>query len=209
MTNITLKPLVFAFLCVAAATSYAGSIPVMDVAVSDSSRKVVFRGKTSADGAFSTGKLPPGSYIVQFNSKAAAARGSFALLAQAGRNKVSVNAVPASQFTGAGVAMKLDVPVQMSIVGQIAPTNLTGGTGNAKVKIVNGRRYVWISHAGIGSNLGGRWEEEGVSDRFNAHSMSTDSVRRLQEAVTPHQEGFPGGATSNSQNSGVAGSRTP
>jgi hypothetical protein len=76
----------------------------------------------------------------------------------------------------------------MNIDGQVANANVTGGTGNAKVKIVNGRRYVWISHGGIGSNLGGRWEEEGVSDRLNTSSMSADAMRRVQDNLTPHQE---------------------
>ena len=192
MKTLTLYAVLGSAVCLGAAASFgADTIPPMSLAVTDSGGKVVHRSQLKADGSFVTPKLQPGSYVVQFNSKdASAAAESFAVLAKAGNKRVSANAVPGSQFTGGGVAMKLEVPGNMNIVGQVANAEVTGGTGNAKVKIVNGRRYVWVSHGGIGSNLGGRWEEEGVSNRHNAHSMSADAMRRVQDNLTPHQEGY-------------------
>ncbi len=183
-------------LSLVASVSFAGVVPQMNVSIADASGKVVYRGKTDADGMLSTGKLRGGSYVVQFNSNDASVAGSsFALIAQAGREKTTANAVPGSQFTKGGVAMKLKVNDGMNISAYIAKADVAGGTGNAKFKIVDGRRYVWVPNAGIGSNMGGRWVEEGAASGLNAVGMSKDAMRAMRDNQTPHQEGWKGRGT--------------
>jgi hypothetical protein len=52
-------------LFLAAGLAY-GAVPALNVTVSDASGKTAFKGTTSAKGTFSTAKLKPGNYSVQF-----------------------------------------------------------------------------------------------------------------------------------------------
>jgi hypothetical protein len=46
--------------------------------------------------------------------------------------------------------------------------------------MVGGQRFVWVPE-GLGSNVGGRWVEEGVASARNVTLLRTDSVKKLQE----------------------------
>jgi hypothetical protein len=132
--------------------------------------KVVYNGSTNASGVFSTGKLEPGNYVVQFNSKSAAAvkNEQFTLVVSAGKKKVSADTVAGEKFTAGGVAMRVDVANGTNITGQVvsskdaaaAQANSAVGSSSDKVRIINGTRYVWVGPE-MGSNIGGRWVEEG------------------------------------------------
>ena len=58
-----------------ASTASAG-VPPMEVTVFDASGKVGFKGAMNANGTFATANLQPGHYVVQFNTKSAAAKGN-------------------------------------------------------------------------------------------------------------------------------------
>ena len=58
-------------LCFAIACMAYGAVPPLNVTVSDASGKVAFRGKTDAQGTFTTDKIKPGVYDVQFTSTSA------------------------------------------------------------------------------------------------------------------------------------------
>jgi hypothetical protein len=176
MLRITLLP----FLLVAASIAYGG-VPPMNVTVSDASGKAAFKGTTNGSGAFATSNLKAGNYVVQFNSKGAAAKGShYAIVVSAGQKKVTAAAVPAEKFAGGGVAMKVDVGPGLNITGQVA------SEANGSVK--NGKKMVWIPPQ-LGSNMPGHWAEEGSAEAVaakNAGNISTQDVQRRQnQGVSP------------------------
>ena len=107
------------FLIVAAVAN--GGIPPVNVTVSDAGGKAAFKGATKSNGAFSTEKLQPGKYVVQFSSKNAALKGgSYSIVVSAGTKKVVANGVAGDKFLAGGVAMKVDVGSNLNITGQVA-----------------------------------------------------------------------------------------
>jgi hypothetical protein len=179
--KILSRHILLSFLLVMATAAYA-AVPTMDVTVSDAKGKLAFKGKTSAKGTFSTGKLAPGQYTVQFNAKKGADdNGSYALVVSAGKKKVSAADVAGSKLAAGGVAMKVEVGNGLNISGQVAAGGGDAVTeGNSKVKIVKGKRYVWVT-GGMGSNMGGRWVEEGSVSASNVTGVSNSSVHAIQE----------------------------
>jgi hypothetical protein len=164
---------------VLASMVYGAGAPPLEVTVSDASGKIAYKGRTSSTGTFSTGKLGPGNYIVQFNSKSAPA-GQYTLVVSAGKKKVSADAVEGAKFSKGGVAMKLEgVPAGMNITGQVASGAAAGS--NPNVKVVNGTTYYWVK-GNTGSNLGARWmtKEEAKAAGLNVGTYSTEAIENIQ-----------------------------
>ena len=167
-------------------TALYGALPALKVTVSNASGKLVYQGTTNAKGTFTTGKLEPGKYVVQFNGSGSDLKGhQFALVVGAGKTKVSAGSVPGEKFSSGGVAMRVDVSGPMNLTGQVSAggANVANGeinTANGKVKIVNGKRYVWVA-AELGSHLGGHWVEEGSPEARNVLHFNQDGARALQD----------------------------
>jgi hypothetical protein len=163
-------------LFLAAAAAY-GSAAGLDVTVSDGAGKLAYRGKTNADGVFTTGRLAPGNYVVQFNSKDARMKESdYAIVVAAGKQMVTAESVAGEKFTGGGVAMRVKVGSNLHITGQVA----SGGANALGVKVVNGKRYILVG-AETGSNIGPHWVEEGVPAPGNLVRLRPEAVREIQE----------------------------
>jgi hypothetical protein len=163
-------------LLVAASVAY-GSVPVMNVSVSDASGKAAFKGMTDSKGTFATANLKPGSYVVQINSKSAAKGTFYAVVVSAGKKKVSASAVPGEKFAGGGVALKVDVGAGLNISGQVAAEE----RGLTK----NGKKMVWIAPQ-LGSNMPGHWVAEDSPEAIAAKSagtLSTQDVGKIQERM--------------------------
>lgn len=158
-----------------------GGVPSMNVTVSDASGKVAFKGATNANAAFATGNLQPGRYVVQFNSKSAAVKGNqYLLVVSAGEKKILAEAVPGDKFTAGGVAMRVNVTRALKITGQVASEQAIASGASRLVQMRNGRRYFWVT-AETGSNLGGRWVEEGVAEERNIVRFSSDELRKVHD----------------------------
>jgi hypothetical protein len=172
----------FAVLLGLATTAYGG-IPSIDVTVFDATGKVAFKGPMSANATFATRNLHPGKYVVQFNAKSAAAKNNrYLLVVSAGRKKVIAAAVPGDKFAGGGVAMKIDVAPGSTITGQVANDQAVTWIDGATYRVIDGKRYLWVS-AELGSNLGGRWMEESLAPAANIHRWRTDVIRRWQDTA--------------------------
>jgi len=151
----------------------------MEVTVLDASGKVEFKGATNADGTFATANLQPGHYVVQLNTKnAAAKRSQYLLVVSAGKKKVIATGIPGEIFMGGGAAVKVNVGPGLKITGQVADEKIVAGGLNYRV--VGGQRFVWVT-AELGSNVGGRWVEEGLALARNITSLKTDSIKKFQE----------------------------
>jgi len=179
MTHMIRTPLL-ALLLVVASAAYGG-VPSMNVIVSDASGKVAFKGATDANATFATSNLALGNYVVQFQSRNEALRGNqYLVVVSAGTKKVIADAVPGEKFHGGGVAMRVNVERGLKITGQVVTDQVVASVGSGKVKVINGRRYVWVK-ARTGSNLGDHWEEESLAAARNVASMSMEKFRQIQD----------------------------
>jgi hypothetical protein len=163
----------------------------MDVKVTNSAGKVMYRGKTDSQGMFATTSLAPGSYVVQFNAATTAKGGPLALMVHAGNQESSAESVPASKFNKGGVAIKIQLSSATTLSGQVAPagTKMAGATANAttgattkaaantgkksklKTKVMSGKTYVWIAgDDSMGSSFGGHWVPEDSAEGRKAEA---------------------------------------
>lgn len=164
------------------ATAAYGGVPSMNVTVSDASGKVAFKGATGASATFATANLAPGDYVVQFRSRSDAMKtNQYLLVVAAGKKKVIADAVSGDKINGSGVAMKISVEAGLKITGQVATDHAVAAAVSGKVKVINGKRYVWVK-ARTGSNLGDHWEEEGLASARIVATMSTDKLRQVQDS---------------------------
>jgi hypothetical protein len=158
-----------------------GAIPAMSVTVFDGNGKVAFKRALSSDGVFSTGNLPAGNYVVQFNSNSAEVRNkSYLLVVSAGTKKVIADSVSGGEFSGGGVAMKIAVGATRKITGQVAPDQLATTTDGPKMRVVDGKRYVWVN-GGTGSNLGDHWESADLARAHNVVALSRDKIQKMHD----------------------------
>jgi hypothetical protein len=163
------------------ASTVCAGIPPMEVTVFDASGKVGFKGMTNANGTFATANLQPGHYVVQFNTKSAAAKSSqYLLVVSAGKKKVIATGVSGETFIGGGVAMKVNVGAGSKITGQVANEQILAREGALNYRVIGGQRFVWVP-AELGSNLGGRWVEEGLAPARNITRLGIESFQRFQD----------------------------
>jgi hypothetical protein len=83
-------------------------VPSMNVTVSDSTGKAAFKGSTKDDGVFTTAKLQPGKYVVQFAAKNSSVKAVNTPLSSVPTER-SGKCGCRRKFLGVGVAMKVDV----------------------------------------------------------------------------------------------------
>ena len=171
MKNI-LSTVVIGWAVTAGSFAYA-AVPEMRVTVSDASGYAAYKGATDSNGAFATGSLKPGHYVVQFNAKRNDVGGNnYALVVSAGRKKVVANAVAGEKFAGGGVAMRIEVAGGGNIVGQIA--------SDLRTMMKDGRLLVWIPQQ-IGSNLPGHWTEADSAEAKFAQTRPSYSIKNIQD----------------------------
>ena len=174
------RNILFAAALAVASAAYGASVPTLDVTVADPSGKLAYKGKTTGTGTFATPALPPGEYVVQLNGKPSK-EGQYAVVVSSGKQKVVAASVEGSKFGSGGVAMKIKVGKGLNVTGQVSDATQVATSGNTKVKVMNGKRYFWFPGGGVGSNLGGRWVEEGTAEARQITRMSTEGVRDLQD----------------------------
>jgi hypothetical protein len=163
-----------------ASAAYA-AVPPMEVTVFDASGHVAFNGPLSANASFATRNVPAGHYVVQLNTNSVAVKNNqYLLVVAAGRKKLIASAVPGEKFITGGVAMKVEVGSRLQITGQIANEQATADQGVSKYRVINGRRYVWVTTE-LGSNRGGHWAEEGSSSMGNVIVWTADELRKRMD----------------------------
>lgn len=71
----------------------------------------------------------------------------------------------------------MDVGTGKNLTGQIANA---AELERAKVRMVNGKRYIWTPGE-LGSNLGGRWVEERSSSTLHVVGLALSDFRKFQD----------------------------
>ncbi|MFN2622365.1 MAG: carboxypeptidase-like regulatory domain-containing protein [Chthoniobacterales bacterium] len=173
----------FIGLVVAAASVAYAALPQIKVTVADSSGKTTYKGATNASGAFATGTLQPGNYLVQFTSTSAPKGTQYAFVISAGKKKVSATAIDAARLAGGGVAMKIDVGAGLNITGQVADQKNSAPLGK------NGKPMVWIGKK-LGSNMPAHWADSDSAEAKEAMTSGSYSTKNLQDkqnqGISPH-----------------------
>ena len=163
----------------------ASTSGVQITAKEKSSGKVVYQGQTSVGGKFATPALQSGSYIFEFTSKDAA---GFKVAMSGPRN--------AKQTAGRGNRVVFDVEMGKAakVNGQVMSASAVVETPEKKgapmekvranVKVINGKQYVWVP-APLGSNMGGKWVEEGTEGAVlrdtNRKGGDSEVLRHIQD----------------------------
>lgn len=175
------------FLCSAFAvllgivTTAHGGVPAMNVTVFDANGKVAFQGPTSTNATFAARNLPPGNYVVQFNTRSAAVKNNqYLLVVSAGKKKVIAADVPGEKFMAGGVAMRVDVGRGSEITGHVATEQSVAQGDGPKFRVIDGKRYFWVS-AELGTNWGGHWMEEGSPTARNVTVWNADELRKRMD----------------------------
>ena len=81
-----------------------------------------------------------------------------------------------------GAAMKIDVGTGMQITGKVVAESATARGKGPLIRTIDGKRYVWVETR-AGTNLGPRWEEQGLANSNNVSSLSQDKMRRIQDSA--------------------------
>lgn len=199
----TLFPLVLMALAVAAADSARANVSGLDVTVRKDG-KAFYQGKTDTSGSFATNSLEPGAYSVELRApKSMNLKGQkLAISVSMGKHGRRDSRAEGAHLQS-GVALAVDVPKTSRLSGQVtqasrvaeASTKVPEGMEKVKanVKVINGKRHVWVPGP-IGSNIGGRWVEEGSEAAAlattNRKGGDGDFLRRMQGSDS-------GGATLN------------
>ena len=182
-----IRNLLFLSAIFTAAAAYGAGLAGVDVIAKEKAGgKVVYQGKTNAAGKFTTSTLAPGSYVVEFRSKESAAfqvamggaKSATQAKAKAGL-AYDVQIAPAAKLSGTVTALAAQA---------VAATKGT----NPNVKIINGKRYVFV-RGEIGSQMGGKWvpeEEAGVANK-NETRDSRDMLRSMQDLGSQGGTGGP------------------
>ena len=188
---------------VAQSTVNAATLDGVDVTVKKDG-KTVARTRTDAGGKFATGALEPGAYNVEFRgSNSANLKGRQLAISVIAGKQPPREAKASGKHLGGGVAINVEVAKASKLTGRISEagvevaenTKVPAGYEEVKanVKVINGKRHVWVPGP-IGSNIGGRWVEEGSDEAAlstsNRRGGDADVLRRLRESDS-------GGATLN------------
>ena len=126
------------------------------------SNSVAFQGATDGSGNFKTTSLKPGAYVVELKAPAKSIDSHQMTVALGGvKGAVKQSAIPS------GLALDVQVATASAITGKVTTTQVAvqpakgAQAVKANVKVMNGKRYVWVPGT-LGSNMSGRWVEEGT-----------------------------------------------
>ncbi len=167
-------------------SAYAVDAPPVEVVIHNNVGRLIHKQLVPANGIFETDRLEGGTYTVSFKAHGAGLKGAqYALFVNAGKNKVTEDALAGERLDGAGVAMNIYVPSTCNIVGQVANGQAVRGDKLVfKVKIVNGYRYVW-QRPSIDSNIAGHWVPDGLAEGHEIVHMGQEWLRLQQDRIVP------------------------
>jgi hypothetical protein len=158
----------------AVASLASAAVPTLSVTVADSSGKTAYKGATDSRGIFTSPKLTPGNYAVQFTSNNAPKGSHYTLVVVAGTKKTSASSITAEKLAGGGVAMKIDVGPDRFIQGQVSAEDKATRIGK------NGKLMVWIPKK-VGSNIAAHWAESDSAEAKEAMTAGSYSTKNLQD----------------------------
>jgi hypothetical protein len=150
-------------LCAAVLHAAPASSPLEVIVRKDPGGTLAYQGNTDSRGMFATPNLAAGKYTVEFRSKGTM-KGNASITIGGAKEPMNAS-VPGAKFAGGGVAMRVQLGKAGKLNGQVAPEGAAPQAKmesvKANVKVIKGKRHVWVPGP-IGSNIAGRWVEEGT-----------------------------------------------
>jgi hypothetical protein len=179
-----------------AAAAVAANVPGLDVTVKQDG-KAVYKGKTDANGSVTTSQLAPGSYNVEFRAPKSMPMHSQQLSISVKAKGVSRQTSAEGKYMQSGVAVTVDVPRAAALTAQVKSAASTSTSAvvsgaapagmervKANVKMINGKRHVWVPGP-VGSQIPGKWVEEGTEGAIipnsNRKGADTQMMQRIQD----------------------------
>ena len=179
MKNVFRLGVVALSAAVLSAASAANMSSVDVTAKEKGSGKVVYQGKTDRGGKFATTTLQPGKYVLELRSNEpqgfqVALGGTKSAKQVKAKNGLAfdVEIAPASKVTG-----------KVTVVPLTAAQQLGLAKANKNVRIINGKRHVWV-RGEIGSHMGGKWvpeEEAEVVNSKDYRGRAGEGLQKMQE----------------------------
>ena len=182
-------------MAVATPLTMRANVPGVDVTVKKDG-KAFYQGKTDSNGRFTTNSLEPGAYNVELRApKSINLKGQKLAIAVAAGKEAPRQSNADGGHLHAGAAMSVEVSKASRLTGQITQAGRVAAESakapegmekvRANVKVINGKRHVWVPGP-IGSNVGGRWVDEGSEaaalSTSNRRGGDGDVLRRLQDS---------------------------
>ena len=154
----------------------AANMPGVDVTAKEKgSGKVVYQGKTDRAGKFTTATLAAGKYELAFRSDEpqgfqVALGGTKSAKQMKAKDGLAfdVEIAPASKVTG-----------KVTVVPLTAAQQLGMAKANKNVRIIKGKRHVWV-RGEIGSHMGGKWVPEDEAEVVNTKASRGNAAEGLQ-----------------------------
>lgn len=179
----------------AAGTAQAANIPAVDVTVKKNG-KAVSQVKTDANGSFTIGNLEPGAYSVELRSpRSVTLKGQQLSISITAGKQAPRQSEAKGEHLQSGVALNVEVEKSGKLIGQVSSQGRAAKKAvpagmeevKANIKVINGKRHVWVPGP-IGSNMGGKWAEEGSDaaalSTSNKKGGDTEVLGEIQEQAT-------------------------
>ena len=148
--------------------------PIVEVTLRRAGGKIVRQVKTDTNGAFVLGTVPAaGLYALEFRAKSAAEvrNKSFVIKIAGTQSRNGEKGLPGRYFE-AGASFEVAAVPGIPLKGVVFPS-----------AIRNAKKMIWLPRE-IGTNLPGRWVEEGSAQAvagYNWGHYSIDAVRKMQD----------------------------
>jgi hypothetical protein len=149
--------------------------PTVEISLRRSGGKIVKQVKTDANGVFTVGTVPAGSYSLEFRAKSAREieNQSFVIKIAGTKSRGGDKSLLGRHFVG-GASFDIETLPRTELRGAIAPGSLR-----------NARKMIWLPQE-MGSNLPGRWVEEGSAQavaRYNWGHYTLEAIKKMQDHV--------------------------
>lgn len=168
--------LLLVFLVSSAVSSFA-VVPAVDITVKQKG-KVVKETQSDRNGVFVIGTLPKGAYSFEFRARRSDAfkNQQFSIGVDGITQSGNQGGISGDSLVG-GVAVNVEVAAGSTVRGQIA-------VGNDLAR----KKMVWVPPI-LGSNMPGRWAEEGSADEILSRTRGNvrrETIQKIQDkGVTP------------------------
>jgi hypothetical protein len=154
-------------------SAYVADTPTVEITLRRGRGTIVKQVKSDADGVFTVGTFPAGSYSLEFRAKSAqnVRNQSFIIKIAGTKSRSSERGLSGRYFVG-GVSYEIETLPRTPLRGVI-----TAGS------VRNARKMIWLPQE-IGSNLPGHWVEEGSAQAVTGRNWghySIDAIRKMQD----------------------------
>ncbi|PYJ09416.1 MAG: hypothetical protein DMF06_09975 [Verrucomicrobia bacterium] len=147
--------------------------PTVQITLRRRGGQIVKQVQSDANGFFTVGTFPAGAYTLDFRAQSVSAvKDRSFVIKIAGTNSRGADKVLQGRYFADGVSFGIETLSGAPLKGVIAPS-----------LVRNAKKMIWLPPE-IGTNLPGRWIEEGSAQAVGAHNWghyTVDAIRKMQD----------------------------